>query len=106
MKALTEAGGDITPEILQALLEADRLETAMKEAEEQVEREKRAKLTKKRFNKWGDEEQEGAGEGGERGEEEQSNGSAQAGGETIDETKRSEGRKGWCIGLFAFSLRC
>ena len=41
VKALTEAGGDITPEILQALLEADRLETAMRDAEEQAEKEKR-----------------------------------------------------------------
>lgn len=59
VKALTEAGGAITPEILQALLEADRLETALKEAEAQVESDRRAKMNKKRFNKWGEEESEG-----------------------------------------------
>ncbi|GMH69850.1 hypothetical protein TL16_g05258 [Triparma laevis f. inornata] len=57
VKALTEAGGDITPEILQALLEADRLETAIRDAEEQAEKEKRMRENRgrRKFDKWGDE---------------------------------------------------
>jgi len=56
-KALTEMGGDITPEILQALLEADRLETDLKLAEEQASVREARKNRPKRFNKWGEEEE-------------------------------------------------
>jgi hypothetical protein len=56
VKALTEMGGDITPEILQALLDADRLETDIRMAEEQANAQDARKNRSKKFNKWGDEE--------------------------------------------------
>lgn len=58
VKALTEEGGDITPEILQALLDADRLEADLKLAEEQAAVQEAAAKRPKKFNKWGDEEAE------------------------------------------------
>jgi len=64
IKALTSCGGEITPELLTALLEADRLENSIKTLNEEMS----MNACKKVKKEGGSEEEEGAGEG-EEGEE-------------------------------------